>query len=180
MTNKTCKSCLNSFPATTDFFYSYYSKSANKEYLRTNCKKCHSSLMTSSLKELRRQRPLEIRAKEQKARQKISDWVDSLKSGPCTDCGTHYPPVCMDFDHLPEFKKTADVSTARSRKWSKSRILEEVAKCELVCSNCHRIRGQKRAEAFANSVREEVELFEELRNEILSARIFFSEEGQDG
>jgi recombination protein RecA len=44
----------------------------------------------------------------------------------------------------------------------------------------HKERKWQGAEAFANSVREEVELFEELRNEILSARIFFSEEGQDG
>jgi recombination protein RecA len=43
----------------------------------------------------------------------------------------------------------------------------------------HKERKWQGAEAFANSVRAEVDLFEELRTEILSARILFSEEGED-
>jgi hypothetical protein len=60
-----------------------------------------------------------------------------LKSKPCTDCGHKFPACCMDFDHV-RGKKLWNVSGGGNRKWST--ILKEIAKCELVCANCHRIR----------------------------------------
>lgn len=64
--------------------------------------------------------------------------IHSLKVGrPCMDCGGIFHPVAMDFDHRPGETKSFGVSQV-GRKWSK--VLSEVAKCDLVCSNCHRIR----------------------------------------
>lgn len=71
-------------------------------------------------------------------------WMVSLKTGkPCTDCGRVFPPAAMQWDHLPGHKKLADVSSLRDRP--RDVILAEVAKCELVCVNCHTIRTVKRA-----------------------------------
>lgn len=42
----------------------------------------------------------------------------------------------MDFDHLLD--KFKNVSRMTAYKWD--RIEAEIAKCELVCANCHRVR----------------------------------------
>jgi hypothetical protein len=48
----------------------------------------------------------------------------------------------MDFDHLDSNIKIDTIGNLRS--CSRKRILAEVAKCELVCANCHRTRTHKR------------------------------------
>jgi hypothetical protein len=67
--------------------------------------------------------------------------IDELRSQPCTDCGQSFDPVCMDFDQLRD--KDFNISQmVRSYSWDK--IKAELAKCELVCSNCHRLRTKNR------------------------------------
>lgn len=68
-------------------------------------------------------------------------FIAALKNHPCADCGVRFPPIVMDFDHVRGEKKLS-VSLAASRK--KEIILEEAKKCDVVCSNCHRIRTAKR------------------------------------
>ena len=48
----------------------------------------------------------------------------------------------MDFDHV-RGKKHANVMELIP-SLSKKKIDEEIAKCEIVCSNCHRIRTHMR------------------------------------
>lgn len=79
---------------------------------------------------------------EAKQRKELRQWLDNLKSAPCTDCNRSFPPICMDWDHVRG--KRSDVSYLVSRLRPKDVILREIAKCELVCSNCHRIRTHKR------------------------------------
>lgn len=69
---------------------------------------------------------------------KIRKFIAKQKNYPCMDCGNNYPSVCMDFDHRDPKNKIAGVSTMVHYK--KSVILAEIAKCDLICSNCHRIR----------------------------------------
>lgn len=73
-----------------------------------------------------------------------SEWLLNLKSGPCTDCGRVFPPHVMQWDHLPGTPKVGDISQGL-RGLSDGQILEEIAKCELVCANCHAIRTFERA-----------------------------------
>jgi hypothetical protein len=67
-----------------------------------------------------------------------------LKAKPCADCGNEFPTCCMDFDHRPGTEKVNNVGTMFAHHWSQERILAEIAKCDLVCANCHRIRTQAR------------------------------------
>lgn len=64
-----------------------------------------------------------------------------IKSGPCKDCGNCYPPYVMDLDHVRGVK-IAGVGSMLNH--SEKTFLAEVAKCELVCANCHRERTHKR------------------------------------
>jgi ADP-ribose pyrophosphatase YjhB (NUDIX family) len=63
------------------------------------------------------------------------------EASPCQDCGVKYPYYVMDFDHR-ENKKFI-ISTAYLRRGINI-IFEEIKKCDLVCSNCHRQRTQNR------------------------------------
>jgi len=68
-----------------------------------------------------------------------------LKNKPCADCGGQFHPAAMTFDHLPGTTKRADVATLVIRS-SISVARAEIAKCELVCANCHAIRTYERRE----------------------------------
>lgn len=69
-----------------------------------------------------------------------------LKSNPCVDCGGKFPHFVMEWDHVPERgKKICCVSTLFSgRKITAPTIVNELAKCDLVCANCHKVRTYKR------------------------------------
>jgi hypothetical protein len=44
----------------------------------------------------------------------------------------------MDFDHRQGEAKV--INLANASRMTRSKILEEIAKCDVVCSNCHRER----------------------------------------
>jgi hypothetical protein len=66
--------------------------------------------------------------------------IEFFESHPCADCG-ELDPVVLEFDHRAD--KSFDVGQALSyRRWQS--ILEEIAKCDVVCANCHRRRTARR------------------------------------
>lgn len=65
--------------------------------------------------------------------------VIEAKSEPCDDCGQTFHFAAMDFDHRPGEIKVGTIAVL-ARSGNKQRLLDEMAKCDLVCSNCHRIR----------------------------------------
>ena len=75
-------------------------------------------------------------------RLKRIDVINKAKSVPCTDCGISYPYYVMDLDHV-RGDKISDVSDL-IRIGSFQCLLDEIDKCEPVCSNCHRIRTWNR------------------------------------
>jgi hypothetical protein len=76
-------------------------------------------------------------------RASLQDLVNEFKDVPCSDCGIKYPPYVMDFDHILQGKEFA-VGHGVANGYSKNRLLEEIKKCEVVCSNCHRERTHTR------------------------------------
>ncbi len=65
--------------------------------------------------------------------------LDALRDRPCADCGGRYPPCAMDFDHVHGATKAYTVTRMVGRAGD-ARVLAEVAKCDIVCANCHRAR----------------------------------------
>ena len=73
------------------------------------------------------------------------EFIRSFKDKPCMDCGNRYPPICMDFDHIPERgPKLFNVSVAAGKLLLMKKLAAEIAKCDVVCANCHRLRTEKR------------------------------------
>jgi hypothetical protein len=59
----------------------------------------------------------------------------------CVDCGYKGHPRALDFDHLSNKSFTIG-GKGREKEWKQ--LLAEIEKCEVVCSNCHRIRTHNR------------------------------------
>ncbi len=77
-----------------------------------------------------------------KYRQIRAQEINALKNKPCMDCHNSFPPECMDFDHRPGTIKFRKINTLS--RYSRSRLFNEITKCDLVCANCHRIRTKSR------------------------------------
>lgn len=71
-----------------------------------------------------------------------SEIIREHKSKPCADCGIQYPYYVMDFDHRQG--ETKVINLANASRMTRPKILEEIAKCDVVCSNCHRERTYQR------------------------------------
>ena len=79
--------------------------------------------------------------KQTLARERTGFLLEYFVEHPCVDCG-ETDPVVLEFDHLRD--KAFDIGQALPyRAWAT--ILEEIAKCEVVCANCHRRRTARRA-----------------------------------
>jgi hypothetical protein len=67
-------------------------------------------------------------------------FINKQKSSPCMDCKGTFPPCAMEFDHRDRATKSGAVANFASSHSSIKKIQAEIDKCDLVCSNCHRIR----------------------------------------
>lgn len=77
-------------------------------------------------------------------RKRNSEYVQDIKqSNPCLDCGGYFHYSQMDFDHIGS-NKSNTISRMSNSSTSLKKIKEEIDKCELVCSNCHRLRTWNR------------------------------------
>jgi hypothetical protein len=63
-------------------------------------------------------------------------WIDFKSTKSCEVCGES-APECLHFHHIDPATKDIDLGRAASNGWSKERILAEVAKCRVLCANCH-------------------------------------------
>ena len=74
----------------------------------------------------------------------MQDANDLIKLGQgCDDCGWSEWARGLDWDHVPGVKvATISVMIVRLEPWET--VLDEMAKCEVVCANCHRIRTRTR------------------------------------
>ena len=62
----------------------------------------------------------------------------------CMDCGYRLHHTALDLDHRESEEKLFTVAQGLATyNWDK--ILAEIAKCDVVCANCHRIRTHIRA-----------------------------------
>lgn len=81
-----------------------------------------------------------ILRKHRLARERGLYLLEYFRSHPCTDCGERDPMV-LEFDHLGD--KVFNIGTDLThRSWSA--VLAEIAKCQVVCANCHRRRSAQR------------------------------------
>lgn len=72
-------------------------------------------------------------------RKKLKQWYLELKKTlSCLRCGFAHP-AAIDFHHTDPSTKEFDVPVMVAQGHSKKNIEKEIAKCETLCANCHRI-----------------------------------------
>ena len=64
-------------------------------------------------------------------------FVNYKKQLACVTCGYNHP-AALDFHHVEQKKSNRKVHKLVSDGHTKKRILEEIDKCVVLCSNCHR------------------------------------------
>lgn len=144
MTTHVCRVCRAQLPPSN----------FNASTLRRNSKTCRSCqaayqrrwyAMNREVVKERSRRSGQLKYAEAK------ELIRSLKDRPCADCGLRFPPEAMDFDHV-RGKKVQMISRMRWGRTSIDRILTEVAKCDVVCANCHRLRTATRIQESGKRV----------------------------
>jgi 5-methylcytosine-specific restriction endonuclease McrA len=92
-------------------------------------------------------------------KKKIDDnrqFIKDIKlNGKCYLCGEkrHY---VLDFHHLVSEDKDSEIGLLVKRSSSRKRLISEIEKCIILCSNCHR---------ELHFLGKEIELFEKVKNE---------------
>lgn len=65
--------------------------------------------------------------------------LEHLKSAACVECGTT-DRLVLQFDHRPGTSKLRDIGWYVSSGCRTSLLIEEMARCDVRCANCHRRR----------------------------------------
>ena len=64
-------------------------------------------------------------------------WLREYKrSCSCEICGENHP-ACLTFHHRDASDKLIEVSIMIQYGYSKTRIMKEIGKCDVLCANCH-------------------------------------------
>lgn len=118
-----------------------------KEGYNSQCRSCQKAYWSNYYAdpEKKQRHIANSRRNTKKDRAITAQMIAAAKDKPCADCGNKYPYYVMDFDHLPGCEKTDGVAAMFTQGRSRKLILAEIAKCEVVCANCHRERTHLRS-----------------------------------
>jgi hypothetical protein len=124
----------------------------HRDGLQWWCRSCFAAYFRDRGDKHRRQSYAAKLERQQALRAQI---LDHLRHQPCVDCG-EANPVVLEFDHVGE--KIASISVLLSQCATRKALAAEIARCEVVCTNCHRRRtamraGWRRASPSAPSTR---------------------------
>lgn len=136
--NPNCTKC--GVTKTDENTYRYPVSSAKKSMrgkLSSTCRKCQCK-RTSKWNQDNREKYLAGINRREERFYRLIHFIKAER--PCYDCGGMFPPECMDFDHLRDKKFTIGQATCRPLE----ELRQEIDKCQLVCSNCHRVRTKNR------------------------------------
>jgi hypothetical protein len=91
---------------------------------------------------------------KQRLRLQIQNYVTEYKERtPCIDCKMKYPAHVMDLDHVRGEKLYALALIHNQPDITWAKLHTELAKCDVVCANCHRERTHVRRCQIESSFR---------------------------
>jgi len=108
-------------------------KNKSKGIRHSSCSLCYKSIRKKSYEKNKKY----YFDKNKRRNSEIRSWFFEVKQKlKCEQCGFSHP-AALDFHHFAD-DKDVEVSLL-VHQGSKKRILEEIKKCIVLCSNCHRI-----------------------------------------
>jgi 5-methylcytosine-specific restriction endonuclease McrA len=84
------------------------------------------------------------RKKRQRYEASMRAIILAAKDRSCADCGGRWPAIVMEFDHRPGTVKKFNLGDQHARKHGIEAVKEEIAKCDVLCPTCHRVRTFRR------------------------------------
>lgn len=131
METKTCSICKKDLPLDSEHFASR--KGVKKVRYQGICRDCQKEYRK---KHYEANKEKYIR-KAKVYTKSVVEWFQDIKRElKCEQCGDQRWWV-LDFHHKNPEEKDSEVSSL-IRKGNKSKILEEISKCKVLCANCHR------------------------------------------
>lgn len=116
----------------------YNKHSKRPDGLQPACKECSRARSRKYYSENKTKHLAVVKEKQKRVRLRQQKLIKEYKeSKPCMDCGKKYPSYVMDLDHKRDKKV---IVSSMPGNFSDEKIWEEIAKCDLVCANCHRER----------------------------------------
>lgn len=91
----------------------------------------------SSRRHYEKNRAARIADKRARKKRNVEFVQEYKRSHSCTRCGES-EPCCLDFHHIDPSTKIGVIAWMAHRGFGLERIKEEIAKCEILCANCHR------------------------------------------
>ena len=89
-----------------------------------------------------------IARNKKRAKHKQEYVINYLENNPCVDCGEQNI-ICLEFDHINRDEKSFTIGAYMGNDIRfDSKIKEEIDKCEVRCSNCHRIKTAKEVNSY--------------------------------
>ncbi len=75
--------------------------------------------------------------KNKRLRERQRQWLIDYKKGlACVRCGEDHPAT-LQFHHRDQQEKEFEIALYTALGFSKARLLAEIAKCDVICANCH-------------------------------------------
>ena len=118
----------------------FHRSSRSPDGRQARCKECAASVHAGYYRDNPQKWADARRASKERVRSLILQEIE--KRGGCADC-PETNPIVMDWDHV-RGEKLFHIAESANMGNSLKKVLEEIAKCDLVCSNCHRIRTANR------------------------------------
>jgi hypothetical protein len=139
---KRCGLCKKKRKVPADFHVAGTRKDRTKKY-QWACKRCWKKLASVRSKAHYYANKAYYIERNRRNKKRMLAFIRALKDNKCcTDCRKKFRFYVLHFDHVRGTKKY-DVSRMLGMGSEKA-ILAEVAKCELVCANCHAERTYAR------------------------------------
>lgn len=122
----------------------YYFKNRRKKLLHSQCKACYkekrkkfAELHYITYGDQYRERAKIRRANIKRLRQ--DQLYEYLSDKSCEECGIQDMRV-LEFDHVDPKLKRFGIARGITNCYAWDEILLEIAKCRILCANCHKIR----------------------------------------
>jgi len=133
---KKCPRCKLDKP-----FSDFAKKKTGKNGLQARCRVCHSIYTRKHYEKNKKYYKDKARKNDAKYIKRSANLINEKRDRPCMDCKKTYPICVMEFDHISDDKL---YNVSETKVYSIDTIKKEMAKCEVVCANCHRIRTEAR------------------------------------
>ena len=113
----------------------YFNVRKGRNILESYCKQCQKTRCRAYYDK----NGAHLRQTAKAKRDKIRNFVDELKTGlSCKRCGFDHPKA-LDFHHRDPNTKVFRIAQATAGWRTHDALLAEIAKCDVLCANCHRV-----------------------------------------